>query len=147
MRFNDFVDERRISSAALRGKAQGLMEEVSEASATVEDVRTLGERPLWYAGRYPYLLGEQTELTAYRIFDQPEILQLIEASKSAQRLSDAFALRIETSESILKEQQKIFSLNFQPSVASRSTISVTGLRMNGPCSWTTSPPVNMNCSR
>ena len=105
IRFNDFADERKLGSAALRGKAHGLLSEVSEASAAVEDVRLLGERLLWFAGRYPYLLGEQTELTAYRIIDQPEFAQLIETGKSAQRLSDTLAARIETIEGSLKEQQ------------------------------------------
>jgi hypothetical protein len=106
VRFNDFSDERKISSVSLRGQAHGLLSEVSEASAAVDDVRLLGERLLWFAGRYPYLLGEQTELTAYRLIDQPEVSQLIETSKSAQRLGDALTKRIETIESDLKEQQR-----------------------------------------
>lgn len=105
IRFSEFVDERKISSAALRGKAHGLLSEVGEASAAVEDVRLLGERLLWYAGRYPYLLGEQTELTAYRIIDQPEFTQLVETDKSAKRLSDTLTARIESIENSLKEQQ------------------------------------------
>jgi len=105
VRFSDFVDERRISSAALRGKAQGLLREVSEATTELEDVRLLGEKLLWFAGRYPYLLGEQTELTAYRIIDQPEVAQLIEAGKSAQRLSNSLAARVETLDETLETQQ------------------------------------------
>ncbi|RNC68330.1 MAG: hypothetical protein ED859_10390 [Desulfuromonadales bacterium] len=106
VRFHDFADERKISSVSLRGQAHGLLSEVSEASAAVDDMRFLGERLLWFAGRYPYLLGEQTELTAYRLIDQPEVSQLIETNKSAQRLGDALAKRIETFEGDLEEQQQ-----------------------------------------
>jgi len=70
VRFNEFADERKISSLSLRGKARGLLQEVSAAGAAVDDARLLGERLLWFAGRYPFLLGEQTELTAYRLIDQ-----------------------------------------------------------------------------
>jgi hypothetical protein len=86
VRFNEFDDERKISSLSLRGKAQGLLKEVSEAVAAVDEARLLGERLLWFAGRYPYLLGEQAELTAYRLIDQPESTQIVEALKSVQEL-------------------------------------------------------------
>lgn len=105
VRFNDFTDERRISSAALRAEAHGLLREFSRVTAEVEDVRLLGERLLWFAGRYPYLLGEQAELTTYRIIDQPEFRQLVETGKSAQRLSDTLTARIETLDGALEKQQ------------------------------------------
>ena len=108
MRFNEFADERKISSLSLRGKARGLLQEVSEAGAAVDDVRLLGERLLWFAGRYPFLLGEQTELTAYRLIDQPEGAQLVEAIKSIQQLSEAFTKRIGTIHSDLEKQQATF---------------------------------------
>jgi len=108
VRFNEFADERKISSLSLRGKARGLLQEVSEAGAAVDDVRLLGERLLWFAGRYPFLLGEQTELTAYRLIDQPEGAQLIEAIKSVQQLSEAFTKSIGTIQSDLEKQQAIF---------------------------------------
>jgi hypothetical protein len=108
VRFEEFADERRMSSLSLRGKAQGLLKEVSEATAVVDEARMLGERLLWFAGRYPYLLGEQTELTAYRIIDQPEGLQLIEAIKSVQELSETVSKRIGTLQSDLEKQQAAF---------------------------------------
>ena len=108
VRFKEFADERRISSIHLRGMAQGLLQEVGEASAAVDDARLLGERLLWFAGRYPYLLGEQTELTAYRLIDQPEGAQLMEAIKSTQQLSQALTERIETIQSDLEAQQAAF---------------------------------------
>jgi hypothetical protein len=105
IRFDDFVDERKFSSGVFRGKAHGLLSEVSEASAAVEDARLLGERLLWFAGRYPYLLGEQAELTAYRIIDQPEFAQISETAKSAQRLSDTLASRVESLQNDMEQQQ------------------------------------------
>ena len=105
VRFNEFDDERKISSLSLRGKAQGLLKEVSEASAVVDEARLLGERLLWFAGRYPYLLGEQAELTAYRLIDQPESTQIVEALKSVQALSESLSKNIETMQSDLEKQQ------------------------------------------
>lgn len=108
VRFDEFADDRRISSSALREQASGLLHEVSEASSAVDEARLLGERLLWYAGRYPYVLGEQAELTAYRLIDQPEGLELVEAMKSARQLSDSIAKRIETIQGDLEQQQAIF---------------------------------------
>lgn len=105
VRFNDFADARKISSLSLRGQAHGLLSEVSEASAAVDDVRLLGERFLWFAGRYPYLLGEQSELTTYRILDQPEIKRLIAAGTSAQTVSDTLNKRLSNLDDDLKRQQ------------------------------------------
>ena len=108
VRFNEFSDERRVSSLALRGEASGLLHEVSEASAAVDEARLLGERLFWFAGRYPYVLGEQAELTAYRLIDQPEGLQLIETMQSAKKLSDVFTRRLETMQNDLEQQQGSF---------------------------------------
>jgi len=108
VRFNEFADERKISSLGLRGKAQGLLQEVGKAVAVVDDTRLLGERLLWFAGRYPYLLGEQTELTAYRLVDQPEGAQIMDAIQSIQRLSEALSARVGTIQDDLQNQQETF---------------------------------------
>ena len=108
VRFNEFSDERRLSSLALRREAHGLLREVSEASAAVDEARLLGERLFWFAGRYPYVLGEQAELTAYRLLDQPEGLHLIETMQSAKELSGVFTKRLETIQSDLEQQQGTF---------------------------------------
>jgi len=112
VRFEEFSDKRRMSSMSMRGKAQGLLREVGEASAAVDDVRLLGERLIWFAGRYPYLLGEQTELTAYRLLDQPESAQLMGAVKSIQGLSEALTKRIGTIQNDLEKQQAAFFSRF-----------------------------------
>jgi len=108
VRFDEFADERKISSLSLRGKAKGLLSEVSDAGAAVEDVRLFGERLLWLAGRYLYLLGEQTELTAYRLIDQPEGAQFMAAINSAEQLSKALTGRIGTFQKDLEDQQAAF---------------------------------------
>jgi hypothetical protein len=108
VRFNEFSDERKISSLRLRGQARGLLREVGEAVAAVDDARLLGERLLWFAGRYPYLLGEQTELTAYRLVDQPEGEQIMDAIKSIQQLSEVLAARVETIQNDLEKEREAF---------------------------------------
>ena len=105
VRFKEFADERKISSREMRGQAHGLLERFDVALATVDETRLLGERLLWFAGRYPYLLGEQTELTAYRLMDQPEGARLVDAITATQRLSEVLAVHIETLQSDLDDQQ------------------------------------------
>jgi hypothetical protein len=73
VRFQEFADERYISSLNDRAAASGLLREVGEAVSAIDDVRLYGERALWYSGRLIYILGEQMELTAYRILSNPRI--------------------------------------------------------------------------
>jgi hypothetical protein len=105
VRFEEFADERKLDSLSLRGKAAGLLREVSEASGAIDEARLLGERILWYAGRYPYVLGEQAELTTYRLADQPEGRELVETLRSVRRLSDELAERAESIRNDLTEQR------------------------------------------
>ncbi len=111
MRFNEFADERKISALSLRDKASGLLREVSEATGAIDDARLLGERLLWYTGRYPYLLGEQAELTTYRMIDQPEGVRLFETLESIQELSTAVTERMGTIKGDLEAQQATFFVN------------------------------------
>ena len=108
VRFKEFVDKRKISSMEMRGQAHGLLEKFDMAIATVDETRLLGERLLWFAGRYPYLVGEQTELTAYRLMDQPEGLELTEAIKSVRQLSSDLSARVESIQRDLETQQAAF---------------------------------------
>lgn len=108
VRINEFTDERKISSLKMRGRANGLLEEFDKAVAAVDETRLLGERLLWFAGRYPYLLGEQTELTAYRLMDQPEGAQLVDAIAAIRQLSVVLASHIETLQGDLDRQQAAF---------------------------------------
>lgn len=78
VRFDDFVDARLVSSDDRRRRASGLLREVGEATAVIDQTRLLGERVLWFASRYPYLLGQQTELTTYRLIDQPEVREVLD---------------------------------------------------------------------
>ena len=108
VRFEEFADERKISSLSLRGKAHGLLKEVGQATAVVDNTRLLGERLLWFAGRFPYLIGEQTELTAYRLLDQPESAQFLDTMTSIRQLGETMNERIIDLENDLAAQQAAF---------------------------------------
>ena len=61
-------------------------------------------RLLWLAGRYPYILGEQAELTTYRLLDQPEGRQLTETMQAVHQLSATFEKRLATLQDELETQ-------------------------------------------
>lgn len=103
VRFDDFTDERQLSTASSRGRAAGLLADVSDATAAVEDARLFGERALWYAGRLPYVVGQQAELTAYRLADQPEVEELWSALPALKQLSTDVSARLASLESIQRD--------------------------------------------
>ena len=94
VRFDEFAQERMISSALLRGKAAGLLSEVTDATAAIDDARLLGERLRWFAGRYPILVGAQVEDTTYRLFQQPEAREFLRTLDAVQEVSETFDQRI-----------------------------------------------------
>ena len=67
VRLADFASDRNQLTLAERADAGGLLEELNEVSVAVDDARLLGERALWYSSRYPYVLGQQAEMTALRL--------------------------------------------------------------------------------
>lgn len=67
VRFSDFADERNNLTLVDRQRAESLLREVDQVTAAIDDARLLGERALWYAARYPYVLGQQAELTALQV--------------------------------------------------------------------------------
>ncbi len=67
VRFSDFVSDRKRMPQADRDLAGGLLREVGEVTMAVDDARVLGERAMWYASRYPFVLGQQAELTSYKM--------------------------------------------------------------------------------
>lgn len=89
VRFEEFTEARTLPQQEPRKRALKLLQDIGAATSAVEDVRLLGERLLWFAGRYPYVLGEQAELTVYRLADQPEFRDLAEALGSFDRLTEA----------------------------------------------------------
>jgi len=89
VRFSDFTDARRLPDEGHRNTAQGLLLNLNDVTRTVDQARLLGERALWFAGRYPYVLGEQSELSLYRMLSQPDIQQVMTALSSLQQLSDS----------------------------------------------------------
>ena len=67
VRLADCASDRNQLTLAERADAGGLLEELNEVSVAVDDARLLGERALWYSSRYPYVLGQQAEMTALRL--------------------------------------------------------------------------------
>ena len=67
VRLSDFASDRNQLTLAERAEAGGLLEELTDVSVAVDDARLLGERALWYSSRYPYVLGQQAEMTALRL--------------------------------------------------------------------------------
>lgn len=108
VRFEEFADARRTSSTAIRREASGLLREVSEVAGAIDEARLLAERVLWFAGRYPYLVGEQAELTAYRMAAQPEGKDLLELVGSLNALASVLNERAGTIEQTLEAQQSAF---------------------------------------
>lgn len=104
VRFDEFADQRKISSLSLRGRASGLLREVGEASEAIDDARLLGERALWYSGRFLYLLGEQAELTTYRLADQPEGRQLVQTLDAIEQVARTASARLDTLDQDLEGQ-------------------------------------------
>lgn len=107
VRFDAFAEERMINSLSLREDASGLLRAVSEASGAIDDARLLGERLLWFSGRYRYLMGEQAELTAYRIADQPEPRLLLDTLQAIEKASTLTAARLETVRQDLEGERRV----------------------------------------
>lgn len=109
VRFDDFLDARFLPASADRQRAGGLLKQVSEASAAVEDARLLGERLIWFAGRYPFVLGQQTELTSYRIAVQPEVSQLLDSLTMVDKLGKDLITRWDAlPDEIAKQREALF---------------------------------------
>ena len=69
VRLSDFASDRNELTLEDRKLADGLLKEVDEVTSAIDDARLLGERALWYAARYPYVIGQQAELTSLRVTD------------------------------------------------------------------------------
>lgn len=108
VRFDDFADERKVSWSSRQRQASGLLKEVGEATGAIDDARLLGERIIWFAGRYPYVLGQQTELTMYRMADQPESRQLVDTLKSVDSLAQSLSMRLDSLQADIRDRQAMF---------------------------------------
>lgn len=106
VRFDEFVDIRHEQTLGTRTKAEGLFREVSEATATVDNARLLGERALWYAARYPSVVGQQAELSLYRIAEQPEMRTALQTLESLRKLGDSLATQVDSLDRDLSRQQE-----------------------------------------
>lgn len=110
VRFNDFLSLRDRAGASGRVRATGLLREVTEASAVVDSARLLGERAVWYAGRYPAMVAQQAEDTAYRLADQPELRRALEAVDAARDLAQGLTRRLDALDADLDRQRgELFS--------------------------------------
>jgi hypothetical protein len=69
VRLSDFASDRNELTLSDRQLANGLLKEADEVTSAIDDARLLGERALWYAARYPYVIGQQAELTTLRVTD------------------------------------------------------------------------------
>ena len=109
VRFEDFADQRKSSRDAMRARAGGLLKEVEAATGAIDEARLLGERALWSAGRYPYLVGQQAELTAYRMAAQPEALEAVKTMEAIRQLSQALEQRLSTLDAELNKQRQLIA--------------------------------------
>ncbi len=108
VRFGEFVDIRKDQTLARHAAAEGLLRDISQASAAVDSARLLGERALWYAGRYPLVLGQTAELTMYRVADQPEFRSALASLASLGELKEAvgtLSAKIDALDDMLSAQQ------------------------------------------
>jgi hypothetical protein len=116
-RFSEFSGQ----SAALDRVAEtgGLLGQVERTRETVDEVRSLGERVLYYLQRAPGLTGFQAELTVYSILRQPEIVQALEdwqrisesMERFAEEANDLPKQRLEAVEQLMQgltQQRKAF---------------------------------------
>jgi hypothetical protein len=67
VRLSDFGSDRNELTLEDRRLANGLLKEVDQVTSAIDDARLLGERALWYAARYPFVVGQQAELTSMRV--------------------------------------------------------------------------------
>jgi len=79
VRFDQFDDARYIINPEKRAAARGLLREVGEAVNAIDDALLFAERALWYSGRLSYILGQQAELTTYRILSDPQVEEALTA--------------------------------------------------------------------
>ena len=96
VRLADFASDRNELTLEDRRLANGLLKEVDQVTSALDDARLLGERALWYAARYPFVIGQQAELTSMRV------TETVGAEATAQR--EAFFDRL------AKERAETFRL-------------------------------------
>lgn len=105
VRFDQFTDIRYDPTLGTRTSAEGLFREVTQATDAVDQVRLLGERILWFAARYPHLIGQQAELSLYRSADQPEVRSVIASLDAVGKLSLDLSAKVDALDKSLDAQQ------------------------------------------
>lgn len=94
VRFANFTKSRHMSTVGAREIASGLLSEVQNASAAVEHARLFGERAMWFASRYPWVIGQQAEVTTYRMANQPEFEAAFATIESIGKLSEELTVQV-----------------------------------------------------
>jgi|GEM_PF-6615935 len=72
----------------------GILFDFSQTRESVDEIRLLAERALWFASRYPYLVGQQSELTAYRLLNESEVTQTLRNIERLQQRVDSISQNI-----------------------------------------------------
>jgi hypothetical protein len=104
-RFNEFANARNMPNLSDREEATGLLSDVGNAVTAIDDALLFGERAMWYAGRLSYILGEQTELTTYRVMATPEVKDALETLQGFEKSAAGLSKTAEQIPALLKAQQ------------------------------------------
>ena len=94
VRFEDLNEARRDGGRSA-AEARGMLRQLTRATQSVDDARLLGERAMWFASRYPYVVGQQAELTAYRLANEPEAREIMDAIRATQKASEQLAIELD----------------------------------------------------
>ncbi len=105
VRFDQFDDARYIINPEKRAAARGLLKEVGEAVNAIDDAMLLAERALWYSGRLSFILGQQAELTTYRILSDPQIEETLTAISGYYEVFDRGVKAVELFPELWRVQQ------------------------------------------
>ena len=104
-RFEEFANARNMPNLSDREEATGLLSDVGNAVTAIDDALLFGERAMWYAGRLSYILGEQAELTAYRVMAAPEVKDALETLQGFEKSAADLSKTAEQIPALLKAQQ------------------------------------------
>ncbi|WP_432698378.1 hypothetical protein ACQUQP_08560 [Marinobacterium sp. YM272] len=94
IRFDEFADARGMPQKQQRDAAVGLLEEINDAVSAIDEALLFAERAMWYTGRLTYIVGEQAELSAYRILATPEVQETLAQFDELQQTLNAFQVTL-----------------------------------------------------
>lgn len=100
---------------------------MADATRAVEEARLFGERTLWFAARYHYVLGQLAELTAYRIADQPEVRDVLETLAAVKSSSEGISEQMPLLVGELREERIEAIEQLSESLDTATTRALDGL--------------------